>query len=320
MAKIVLGIGTPHSPQLSTPVDLWHLHAERDKTNPAVEYEKRSKVAPEWIHDHLSFEVWKDKANACERGIERIQEIIEKVSPDILVVIGDDQKEMFLDDNIPAFAIFNGSEIYDLPHDVEKLPPSIRPAYWARHGTEPESYPTEADLGRHIIEKLTENEFDVSQFTKQYEGRSVGHAHTFVRRRLLKDKEPIDMVPVFVNTFYPPNVPSPKRCFEFGRIIREAIESWDSDKTVAIVASGGLTHFIVDEEFDRKVLQALEENDVDTITSLPKGKFVSGTSEVLAWIMAAGALEHLDMKVIDYVPAYRTAALTGCGMGFVYWD
>lgn len=320
MAKIVLGMGVSHSPQLSTPADIWALHAERDRTNPMIDFAGLSNKAPEWIHDHLKPEVWEEKYAACEQSIIKLGEILDEVSPDIIVVIGDDQKEMFLDDNIPAFSVFWGKEIYDLPHDIEKLPPSIRPAYWARHGVEPEAYPTEPDLGRHIIETLAESEFDVAQFREQPQGRSIGHAHTFIRRRLLKDKPMVTMVPVMINTFYPPNVPSPKRCYEFGRVLRRAIESWDSDQTVAIIASGGMTHFVIDEEFDRQFLRALETKDMEALISIPKEKFVSGTSELLAWVAVAGALENLDMKLVNYIPTYRTTAMTGCGMGFGYWD
>lgn len=320
MAKIVLGMGVSHSPQLSTPAEIWAMHAERDKTNPAIDFAGLSSQAPEWIHDHLKPEVWEEKYEACEQSIKKLGEVLEDVSPDIIVVIGDDQKEMFLEDNIPAFSVFWGKEIHDLPHDIQKLPPSIRPAYWARHGVEPEAYPTDPDLGRHIIETLVNNEFDVSQFTEQPQGRSIGHAHTFIRRRLLKDKPMIKMVPVMINTFYSPNVPSPKRCYEFGRVLKEAIESWDSDQTVAIIASGGMTHFVIDEEFDRQFLKALETKDKEALISIPKEKFVSGTSELLAWVTVAGALEDLDMKLVNYIPTYRTTAMTGCGMGFGYWN
>ena len=37
MAKIVLGLGTSHSPMLSTPAEIWHLHADRDQKNRALE-------------------------------------------------------------------------------------------------------------------------------------------------------------------------------------------------------------------------------------------------------------------------------------------
>ncbi|KKB35184.1 DODA-type extradiol aromatic ring-opening family dioxygenase [Bacillus thermotolerans] len=320
MAKIVLGMAVSHSPQLSTPADIWAMHAERDKTNPDIDFEGLSSRAPDWIHEHLNRDVWEQKYEACEQSIRKLSDTLGRVSPDILVVIGDDQKELFLYDNMPAFSVFWGKEIYDLPHDVEKLPPSIRPAYWARHGVEPEAYKTDEELGRHIIETLIDNEFDVSSFTQQPEGRSIGHAHTFVRRRLLQSKPMIKMVPVTVNTFFPPNVPSPKRCYEFGRVLKEAIESWESDQTVAIIASGGMTHFVIDEEFDRSFLKNLENKDKEALISIPKERFVSGTSELLAWIAAAGALESLDMKLVNYIPTYRSTAMTGCGMGFAYWD
>lgn len=319
MAKIVLGLATSHSPQLSTPVESWKLHAERDRTNPDINYEVVSKNAPEWLNDHLTPEVWLKKYNACENAIQELGRILQEVAPDIIVVIGDDQKELFYNDNMPAFSVFWGKEIFDLPQDLEKLPVSIREAYWARHGYEPEVYPTSEDLGRHIVETLVDQEFDVAQLTEQPKGRTIGHAHTFVRRRLLQNKPPITMVPVMINTFYPPNVPSPKRCYDFGRAIRRAIDSWDSDLTVAVIASGGLTHFIVEEELDQRVLHALKNKDRETLITIPKEKFVSGTSEILNWVALAGALEDMNMELIDYIPAYRTLAKSGCGMAFAYW-
>jgi hypothetical protein len=61
------------------------------------------------------------------------------------------------------------------------------------------------------------------------------------------------MVPVMVNTYYPPNQPTPKRCYAFGQAVRKAIESWDSNKRVALMASGGLSHVVIDEEIDDRI-------------------------------------------------------------------
>jgi hypothetical protein len=41
--------------------------------------------------------------------------------------------------------------------------------------------------------------------------------------------------------------------------------------------------------------------------------------EVLCWIAAAGAAEHLNMELLDYIPGYRSAAATGCGLAFARW-
>jgi 3-O-methylgallate 3,4-dioxygenase len=64
---------------------------------------------------------------------------------------------------------------------------------------------------------------------------------------------PFPIVPVLVNTFYPPNQPMPKRCYALGRMIGRAIRSWDRKLKVAACGSGGLTHFAIDEAFDDKL-------------------------------------------------------------------
>ena len=121
------------------------------------------------------------------------------------------------------------------------------------------------------------------------------------------------------NTYYPPNQPRPRRSYEFGIALRNAIETWKRQARVAVLGSGGLSHFVVDEELDRKILKALQEKDIDTIASLPLERLQSGTSEIRNWITTAGAAQHLEMEVIDYVPCYRSPAGTGCAMAFAQW-
>ena len=53
--------------------------------------------------------------------------------------------------------------------------------------------------------------------------------------------------------------------------------------------------------------------------SLPRQKLRGGTSEILNWVALAGAVEPMQMKLVDYVPSYRSPAATGCGMAFAYW-
>jgi 3-O-methylgallate 3,4-dioxygenase len=141
-----------------------------------------------------------------------------------------------------------------------------------------------------------------------------------------------------VNTFYPPNQPTAARCYEFGRMLARAVASWPSDRTVAFVASGGMSHFVVNEGFDHVVLDAMLAGDAAALTSLPEDMFESGTSETKNWIVVAGAMAEaaiakaaiaeaamseaeagFKMKLIDYVPCYRSEAGTGSGMGFAYW-
>jgi chromosome segregation ATPase len=91
------------------------------------------------------------------------------------------------------------------------------------------------------------------------------------------------------------------------------------DRRVGVAASGGLSHFFVDEELDRHVLDMLAKKDADALAALPLHKIESGSSEIRTWIAAAGAVEHLEMQLVDYVPCFRSEAGSGVGMAFAIW-
>ncbi len=146
----------------------------------------------------------------------------------------------------------------------------------------------------------------------------MGHAFSFLYRRISPGCN-LPMVPVMVNTYYPPNQPTPKRCYALGQTVRQAIESWESASRVAVMASGGLSHTVIDEDLDQMTLKALTTQDKEGLYRLPREKLRGGTSEILNWVALAGVMEQSPMKLIDYVPTYRSPAGTGCGMAFAYW-
>lgn len=308
---------------------MWADHAERDRRNPRLlgkdaefhTYDELLALAEPDIEHELGRAVWDAKYQRCQEAIAALTERLGQAQPDVAVVIGDDQRELFLDDGIPVFACFAGDELVDMPptsEALERIPKGIRAASWAAHADHPERHPVSAELSRHIAEQLTDAEFDITLFTQQPPRRSLGHAFTFPRYRLgLSAATPI--VPVFINTYYPPNVPSARRCYSLGQVIHRAVESWESSARVAIIASGGLSHFVVDEDLDHRVLSGITRHDVGILGSLSRAQLRSGTSEILNWISAAGALESLAATVIDYVPGYRTPAGTGAGMAFARW-
>jgi len=305
MADIVIGVASSHTPQLSSGVDMWLDHAERDRRNPQLlgtdaayhTYNDLLAVADPAIGEQLAPSVWEQKYQRGQEAVEALSVALAKASPDIAVVIGDDQREMFTDDGIPAFACFTGPELVDMLPDEEtlqRIPKCIRAAYWAVHADQPAVHPVAQELSAHVAEQLAWDDFDLTVVRKQPAGRTLGHAFTFPRYRLgLPHSTPI--VPVFVNTYYPPNVPSATRCYQLGRALRRAVESWPGDARVAVIASGGLG-------------------------SLSRDQLRSGNSEILNWVAAAGALEHLAATVLDYIPGYRTPAGTGAGMAFARWE
>ena len=330
MADIVIGIASSHTPQLSSGVDMWSDHAERDRRNPRLlgrdaryhTYDELLADADPALEKELAREVWERKYQRCQEAIEALTAELAKARPDVAIVIGDDQRELFRDDGIPAFACFAGPQLIDMPPSgeaLERMPMGIRAASWAAHAGQPESHPVDAALGAHIAEHLARADFDLTVFERQPAGRSLGHAFTFPRYRLgLAAGTPI--VPVFVNTYYPPNVPSAARCYALGQALRRAVESWPERARVAVIASGGLSHFVVDEELDRRVLGGITARDAGALGALTRDQLRSGNSEILNWIAAAGALEGLAPAVLGYVPGYRTPAGTGAGMAFARWQ
>ncbi len=247
--------------------------------------------------------------------------------PDIAVIVGNDQMEVFTKEHIPALAVFWGDYVEGIPRTQEfldKLPPGIARAELDRTPAVYTQYPCVPELGRHLIHSATREGFDLAQLTRLPEGEigsnAAPHAFGFIYRRVMRDRVP-PQVPVLVNTFYPPNQPTAARCYEFGRVLARAVGSWESDRTVMLVASGGLSHFVVNEGFDRQVLDAMLAGDAKALTGMPEEMFESGTSEIKNWIVVAGAMAEAELKMtlVDYVPCYRSEAGTGSGMGFAYW-
>src|SRR5215472_1401109 len=320
---------------LSIPPEYWKDRVSADRANPQhfykgnvynfdqmVELQKHANLAAQ-----ITPEVCQERHQRCQKAICSLGDFFEKNLPDVAVVIGNDQMEIFNEDHIPAFAVFWGKYVEGHPRSPEflaKLNPGVARAEADRTPPVYTEYPCLPELGKHVIESATSEGFDVSQLTKYPTGaigsNAAPHAYGFVYRRVMRDKV-VPHVPVFVNTFYPPNQPPAGRCYQFGRALARAIASWPEDCKVAVIASGGLTHFVVDEDFDRCVLEALQRGDAEKLSTLPENMFQSGTSEIKNWIVVAGALAEAGrkMNLVDYVPCYRSEAGTGSAMGFAKW-
>ena len=359
MAQIVLGIGTSHSPMLALTAEQWPRYAVGDYQHTglvfppegiSMTYEEGLAHVPAAIKERpLTDEVFSAQVDACQRGIAELAKTLQSVNPDVTVIISDDQDEWFYEDNMPTFSIFWGESvpIKPMPRRGNSRDPDVNEAIRLGYGDVAMDVPVASGLGRHMIEYMIEHEFDVAHFNYLHEtyGGSVGrryptadgerdnvrvteprvqglpHGYAFVVKRLFENK-PGTILPVFQNTCYPPNQPTCRRSFQFGQAIAGAIESWDSDARVAVVASGGLSHFVVDEDIDRMVLKALEEKDAETLMTLPRHRLYSAASETQNWVAAAGALHEtgLRMELIEYVPVYRTPAGTGGGWAFARWQ
>ena len=335
MAEIVIGIGTSHGPLLGTPPEMWHLRAADDRKNLALEYrgkkynweELRELRSGENIEARIEERVKSEHYTRCQESIAQLASRIRDAKPETLVIVGDDQHEWFQPENMPTFAVFYGDHVYNRPpaKALEKKSKGLAIAAMNYRTPEDVRYETVPDLAMKIIMTAKEEGFDITTSASIPQGMNgnigIGHAFGFVQRRICED-EPIPFVPIMLNTFYPPNQATPKRCYEFGKMIAKSIWDWNSDKRVAVVASGGLSHFVIDEEHDARMIKAFKDNDEAALTGEPDELFRSGTSETKNWITSAGALSKSGLSIdsFEYVPCYRSEAGTGNAMGFATWS
>jgi 3-O-methylgallate 3,4-dioxygenase len=320
---------------LSIPPDVWPERVRQDrvtrhfyKGNIYSFDELAALRRDEKLAEQCTTPLSRERHARCQAAIRRLGDYWEAHRPGAAVVVGNDQMEVFTSDHVPAFAVFWGAYVEGIPRTAEflaKLPPGIACAEMDRTPPEYTQYPCLPVLGRYLIESLIASHFDVAQMTRLTTGEigsnAVPHAWGFVYRRILRDRV-VPHVPVFVNTFYPPNQPTAARCFSFGRALGRAIAAWPEEREIAVIASGGLTHWVVCEAFDRMVLESLERNDAAALSCLPEDFLQQGTSEIKNWITVAGVMAEagLRMTLVDYVPCYRSEAGTGNAMGFAYWQ
>ena len=320
MARIVGGFGTSHAPMLHSPPERWGAgrgeteHIQGGGMTMEVDIAAMIRERAGWIDAELTIEKKTARSIAARAAIETLGDTIREVAPDVAIIVGDDTHEIFMpEDHIPAVDIYWGEEIVHVPHGSRlRNNPDLDPTPKVLRGV--------PELGEHLVEGMVEQGFEISHTRKFPEGRTIGHAFDFIYGSVLRD-EVMPHVPIFLNTYYQPNVPTLGRCYAMGRALRSAVESWDSEKTVAIIASGGLSHAILDEALDHDVLEAFGDKDEARLAGMDEAKFIFGTSEIRSWIVAAGAMHESDAKfnLIEYQPCYRSAAGTGCGVGFGYW-
>jgi len=287
-----------HAPQLMLNPDNWHLlntrAGEHLPEKPGLEKETQDVKWSKW--------------NGCMEAIGKLREKIATFNPDVLVVVGDDQHENLVDDNMPPFTIFMGEE--------------VETSLSLRYLNQPKSenrtnYRVATKIAEGLVNGLMEEGFDPSYSKKtRYDG-GLGHAFA----RVLKFVSPQAkhaVVPVMVNTYYPP-APSAQRCAHFGRALANVLRRIPGDQRVVVVGSGGLSHTKIDEKLDHEFIQALKQNDLNYMAAMRAGDLVEGTSEIRNWIVTAAAANRQG-NMLDYLPLYRTSTGVGCAMGFAYWD
>ena len=235
-------------------------------------------------------------------GYEFSKKWIAEQKPDVIVLVYNDHASAFSLELIPTFAI----------GCAEAFPPADE-GWGPRPVPVVEGYP---ELAWHIAQSTILDEFDMTIVNKM----DVDHGLTVPLSLMYGQPNawPCKVIPLAVNVVqYPP--PTGNRCWNLGRAIRKAVESFDQDLKVMIWGTGGMSHQLqgpraglINEEFDTRFLDKLTA-DPESLARIPHLEYVreagSEGIELVMWLIMRGALADNAREVYRFyhVPASNTA-------------
>ncbi len=262
-------------------------------------------------------EVLQSYIQRIDQGFEVLKAQIDAYKPDVLLVVGDDQAEVFTEANMPTFCMFTCAEV----HGSLNIGLIGEP--------EEENHVTlrcQSDLATDLLNELNGKGFDVSEVKELIPlgrpKRGIGHAFTRPTAKVVP-KLNVPIIPLHVNCYFPP-MPSARECYELGKSIAHALKN--RPEKVAIMASGGLSHDPrgpragwIDTPLDYWVLEQLRSGNGEALCHLfefDSDTLRSGTGEIRSWIVVAGACSEARATIVDYIPAHHAVT----GLGFAYFN
>ena len=231
--------------------------------------------------------------------------------PDVIFLVYNDHATAFSLEMIPTFAI--GCADSFTPADE---------GYGARPVPVVQGHPA---LASHIAQSVIQDDFDLTIVNKM----DVDHGLTVPLSLMCGQQDPMlgawpcPVIPFAVNVVQYP-VPSGQRCFNLGKAIRKAVESYDEPLNVHIWGTGGMSHQLqgpraglINKDFDNAFLDKLID-DPAAAAAIPHIDYVreagSEGIELVMWLIARGAMDDVNggrapavKHRFYHVPASNTA-------------
>jgi protocatechuate 4,5-dioxygenase beta chain len=227
---------------------------------------------------------------------------IAQQKPDVIFLAYNDHATAFSLDIVPTFAI----------GCAEQFAP-------ADEGWGPRPVPVvqgHAELACHIAQSVIQQDFDLTIVNRM----DVDHGLTVPLSLLFGPVSawPVRVIPFPVNVvLYPP--PSGRRCYELGKAIRRAVDSFDADLNVQVWGTGGMSHQLqgqraglINQPWDERFIDRLI-NEPDALAEMPHIEYVreagSEGIELVMWLIMRGTLNEKVRTVhrFYHVPASNTA-------------
>ena len=236
------------------------------------------------------------------KGFEFSKKWIADLKPDVVILVYNDHASAFSVELIPTLALGCAAE--------------FKPA---DEGWGPRPVPVvkgHPELAAHIAQSVILDEFDLTIVNKM----DVDHGLTVPLSLMFGQPQewPCRILPLPVNVVqYPP--PTGHRCYNFGKAIKKAVESYHEDLRIVIFGTGGMSHQLqgkraglINAKFDQAFLDNLVKNP-RKVAKIPFLEYVreagSEAIELVMWLISRGALEDEVREVYRFyhVPCSNTA-------------
>src|ERR1700750_1599903 len=231
-------------------------------------------------------------------GFERSKQWMRDAKPDVCIVVYNDHASAFSVEMIPTFALGTAAEFAIADEGGGPRPVPIVKGH--------------PELASHIAQSVILDEFDLTLCNKM----EVDHGLTVPLNLMFGSSEEwlCPVIPLAVNVVqYPP--PTGKRCYDLGRAIRRAVDSYPEDLKVVVFGTGGMSHQIsgpraglINSKFDKSFLDRLTK-DPKGLAAMPHIEYMREAGaegiELVMWHVMRGALDDKVKEVYRFytVPA-----------------
>jgi hypothetical protein len=330
----VLGLGLSHAGMFVYPdaemVNILKRELARPSTPPALREVKNwpRPMQEEWADD--------EGLNAARRhreivvnGFRQLREELDSFNPDFVLIWGDDQYENFREDVVPPFCVYAYDEAECRPYRSGG-PFNRTRNIWGHADDAVVPVAGHREAATYLVEQLLHRDFDVAYAFKPHHHPGLAHAFINTVLYLDYDQQGFDypIIPFHVNCYgsdllrnrrepgeafarIPPS-PTPRRCFDLGWAVADAIEQ--SPWRAAVIGSSSWSHAFLtrkhyglypDIEADRSRLAQLRDGRQGEWRDLTLDALVdAGQHEFLNWVCLAGAMADRKPEVLAYAETW----------------
>jgi aromatic ring-opening dioxygenase catalytic subunit (LigB family) len=237
------------------------------------------------------------EARELSGALDAVRRELEVARPDVLVAFVNDHFSNFFLGNMPAICV-GVADSYEMraPGDPATLRTPMR-----RIAGEP-------DLSLRIVESLMRDGFDPAYAGELQLVADVGAPLYYLMPELPPQ---LTIVPIFINCVAPP-LPTMRRCYDLGIAVRRALDAFAGDRRVAIMGTGGISHWVgleregeINSEFDRRVIALVEDGRfaemLDWDDRAVEDEAGNGAYELRNWLATFGAVGACRPRSLAYV-------------------